>query len=822
MNAKQGFHWKTIEQKPDHWEKLHKLIQTVNQKEEIMICPWKNTSVVLSHFFKKFSETRDFFPKELWGMKPKTTLSKGGHSKKGPSLKHEIRNRVEDERILKDLTHIQFRENLQPIQLQFMMPITFILMIIVWNVKVFSIPKMDIVCLDAIISLNRILQYEKESMERECLEFFQACQLFQVKMNRKINESMYELLFRNPKLLIESTADQRKQSIQLYPEQLTLIDSVEKAITTNRPLLIGNQMPTGTGKTFLAVPLAQRLSRLRRNKKTVLFACSNELVTEDIARTALLGDDLHLWIAKLIRDENTGSLHILLRPHKRCFPDRWKQVYKINTQDKTGSMMAQWNFYREKIGKIPDILVADLEACLWLLRDAGQIQHPFVAYIDEFISDSMSNQLMGQICRFLPRQSILLSAILPTFRSLEPILADFRQRHDPNNVFSDIFVRVNTLNIPITCVIVDSNGKLRFPHHQVQTVEDLQALVDEIKINPRLRRCYAAKYVYFWTKSVQSLLEPENLDFQSVFPNIGMIRNANIIEYVIRILEMWLSHFEEWKDRIQCYAPSLMEAPNGNQMFSEQAYVYDGKTLWVANEIAQKVDRASQELFQNQVDLDLLIKDYESKERYRLSRIQQLENLRIDRSTMKKGASVEFSKMEKERQLSEIESQPNSIVLPSSFVINSREHFQRFHPNSRYHLTHRTSNVLPSPFYQAFDSQSNLNMMAGIGLYNKSDLTSYQRNLVMSIYSNLVFLCSNQDIVFGTNLPDLVNVWISRDFAETQSISTLYQLMGRVGRIGKSYHANIILEDEKTVQKILSLDGNVDFTEIQTLIQSFI
>jgi hypothetical protein len=46
--------------------------------------------------------------------------------------------------------------------------------------------------------------------------------------------------------------------------------------------------------------------------------------------------------------------------------------------------------------------------------------------------------------------------------------------------------------------------------------------------------------------------------------------------------------------------------------------------------------------------------------------------------------------------------------------------------------------------------------------------------------------------------------------------------MGRVGRMGRSYHANIMLDDEQSVLKILCLDSNVDDQHVVALIDDFL
>ena len=836
-NAKQGFHWKTIEEKPENWEFLQRLIQSVMEvstpKEELDAA---HIEKMIDIFLSIFPETKELFYLEKMGGAgtDKQTGSKklGVNYKKKISLKYEIRDRVEEERIRSDLSLIRWTPEGRPATTSFKFEVTFFLMILKWNHQ-FVFQKKTVRCdsnlVDAIISLNRILKEEGGRIERGSNTLFQGMTKIQGRMNSIVNRKMMDVLFTNPRLLVESTADARSHVRQLYPEQSQLLDQVSSAIQEKRPLLIGNQMPTGTGKTFLAVPLAQRLNRIYC-QKTVLFACSNELVTEDVARTALLGDNLHLWMAKLIRDEkNTGKIHVLLRPHKRCFPEQWKKVYKMNSQEKIGSIVSQWNFYREKINRSPDIIVADLEACYRILQQAPAMGDPFVAYIDEYISDKESNRWMGRICRWLPRQTVLLSAILPDFSVMAPILESFRERHDPLCQYSSemIFHRVNTLDIPITCTIIDPQGRLRFPHHQVETREDLDELCDEIQKNPRLRRCYTPKHVFFWSKSIDALLQEEKLDFSHKFPNIGDIRNLQIIEYVIQILFCWRFRFEEWKGPLKAYSPEVMEPLDSAKLFTDHSYQLDGKTLWVSHSIQKKVSDNSVVLFQPPLDFDEMVRTNRLQQQQVQARIQQLEERKIDRSRLKKGSSIDFSRLEKERQLGEIVDHVVRMELPAFYVINSKDHFFRFHghdESKRSFLStlNRTSIVLPEEFYQAFDAPSNLNMMAGIGVYTKNEMTSYQRNLCMTQYSKFCFLCSGKEIVYGTNLPHLVNVWISRDFSDQESVSTLYQLMGRVGRLGRSYHARIILEDEGAVRRILSWKCDADtLSEMETLLETF-
>jgi hypothetical protein len=113
-------------------------------------------------------------------------------------------------------------------------------------------------------------------------------------------------------------------------------------------------------------------------------------------------------------------------------------------------------------------------------------------------------------------------------------------------------------------------------------------------------------------------------------------------------------------------------------------------------------------------------------------------------------------------------------------------------------------------YFSNFSDDEIYQLFSGIGTYDIEQQTEFQRNLIMKLYPNLSFFCSGKEIVYGTNLSGLVNIFIDSDFMNTINIPELYQLMGRVGRMGRSYHANIITMNEETVNKLLSFDESFE------------
>jgi hypothetical protein len=57
-----------------------------------------------------------------------------------------------------------------------------------------------------------------------------------------------------------------------------------------------------------------------------------------------------------------------------------------------------------------------------------------------------------------------------------------------------------------------------------------------------------------------------------------------------------------------------------------------------------------------------------------------------------------------------------------------------------------------------------------------------------SVLLSSIYICFI--LYLGTNFP-FSNVFIDPDFAETSSLNTIYQLIGRAGRVGKSFTAKV-------------------------------
>jgi hypothetical protein len=630
-----SFPWKRIEERPENASTVRVLIESVEQSKKSSSEELRQPEKLLEKFIDHF-KLQDFFQIDF-----SCSNTKNSKNNRRLSSKEQIILTNEIKNMSSDFEKFSLHKDKTLKRFQFFFETNYYLYILWWGVEVISCLKKrekvpPLVILDITLSLNRLMMKDIITQEKYKLCF----EIVNKKYNTLMNPTFYNLLFNNPKLLVESSLQMYNNEICLYKEQKIIIDMIKNAIDKNSPLLLGNQMPTGQGKTFLAVPLGKLVSmeKVKKRKKCVLFACSNELVNMDVASNALVGNDLHLWLAKNliidIKDKKGNFLRkekrVLLRPYKSCFPNEWKKIYKRKEDEKykNGTIHEQWSYYTNATGKIPDIIVADLDSCLQLLKYQHSLIHdtldstgkntiyppfdnanPFVAYIDEFISDEISNPKMAEICHYLPRQTVLLSSVLPKFEFIPSIVNDFCLRHETTQ--EQCCDRVSSTDVSIPCCVIHPDGHICFPHHQIKTRQDLDNLVLQMSINPRIRRTYSSKHVFFWAKDLEEIL-PKEIQFNTKFASIGSINNKDIIQYVLVLLD-YLRNNWNLLDRFKQYRPKVMEPVSKDDLFTKQSWEYEPKTLVVMNNPMKQVVTLTEKLFKNKIKVSKLTDEVEKR-----------------------------------------------------------------------------------------------------------------------------------------------------------------------------------------------------------------
>jgi len=827
-----SFPWKRIEERPENSGVVGLLIEdaVVSSNRTTSI---KQTDTLLEKFVSHF-KLQDFFPFDI--------IERGAQRKgKKLSSKEQIIQENELKNIISDFENFCLNKDKSLKKIIFTFETNYYLYILWWGIQViFSLRKKEkvgpYIILDITLSLNRLMMKNiiTEDRYEQCFRFVEG------KFNSLMNPTFYNLLFNNPKLLVESSLQMYNNEVRLYKEQKIILEKIKGAIDQDKALLLGNQMPTGQGKTFLSVPLAKMLSleKNKKRKKCVLFACSNELVNMDVASNALVRTDIHMWLAKNliidVNDKNGNFLRkesrVLLRPYKSCFPNTWKKVYKKKEDEKfkNGTIHEQWCYYTKATEKIPDIIVADLDSCLEILKyqqalmnqtplpDRKEMfppyenKNPFIAYIDEFISDDVSNPKMAQICHFLPRQSVLLSSVLPKFEFIPSIVQNFCHRHEVSP--EECCERVSSTDVSIPCCIIHPDGHICFPHHQLKKLEDVDVLIEQMNINPRIRRTYSPKHVFFWTKDLEDIL-PADIQFSAKFSSIGTINSKDIIEYVLVLLHFLKEHWD-LLERFQRYRPQVMNPIVKEDLFTKQSWEYEPKTLVVLNDPMKQAIELTKDIFKDKVKVSKLLSDTEKEKNALQKKIDTLKKRKVSTKDKKEHRGID--KVDNTDNISNLTEELflTNVKIPNSMIINHEDHFKKYHKKHTDALPKTISLtpslVLPDPYFSVFSDEEIYQLLSGIGVYDCNQQTENQRDLIMRIYHSFLFFCSGKEIVYGTNLSSLVNIFLDEDFVKTINTPELYQLMGRVGRMGRSYHANIMTTDQSVVDKLLSFDDSFE------------
>ena len=593
-----------------------------------------------------------------------------------------------------------------------------------------------------------------------------------------------------------SVAEKCAGSVSLYEPQKELILKVADAVINDTPILIGNRMPPGTGKTFLAVPLAQALQPLHR-PKTVLFCCPNILVRQYVASLALIGHDLHLWMGCFTRSSSHEEF-FMIRPHKRCFPSIWKQVYKDQSAQKYGDVYQQFDYYVDKTHRFPDIMVCDPKTCLALLSVPSR-RDTFIAYVDEIIGTGETTRIMTSILYNLPMHSVIMSAILPRFENIPFLTEHFQESHPHATIHM-----VDASGVTISCSMIGPDGRLNLPHHYTDSLDDIPTLIESLQTDPLTRRMYAPIDVLEMAIGVLATHKTrygEVCRWDLQLPCLGNIEYADVLGWWIRILGTIHAHRDEnaWIC-IRGYRPQVLrESPDFPKILAEHAYMFPGKHLHIMDNehIHSRYMHMGDRHLDGSPDLHLM--------RRKRDNAVQLMNTRLEKINDQK-----LTRVEKDRALSEWNDEFRSISQvdwPSAYVINSSAHYLRFHPEERGNIPPgigvRRAHILEKSHEDAFDDVFASLAMSGSILYEERQFTEHQRRIILRLMDNMNFIMSGEELVFGTNIDGLTGLSIETPFGLYHHRSVLYQLIGRTGRSGMSYHARVVVDSDEVLRKIM-------------------
>lgn len=198
------------------------------------------------------------------------------------------------------------------------------------------------------------------------------------------------------------------------------------------------------------------------------------------------------------------------------------------------------------------------------------------------------------------------------------------------------------------------------------------------------------------------------------------------------------------------------------------------------------------------------IGDFNVKRSYNIYENKKKENIRMINKYEKAlvNDSTHMSKLDKMKNINEEKDNLTATFkFPDWAQINSNEHIERYAKNTnivvefirkKLHI-----DMINIDDIIDMDNEILLLLLCGVGIYypqNKLFSEKYNKIVLYLADDNkLAYFITNKSIAYGVNYP-FNRIFITNDINPQINLNTLFQLMGRAGRVGISWKADIIMD----------------------------
>lgn len=458
------------------------------------------------------------------------------------------------------------------------------------------------------------------------------------------------------------------------------------------------------------------------------------------------------------------------------------------------------------------LVISDLESALDQLEKL-EYRDP-ILFIDEPTiaaeTDHNINNKIMEIMSYAPRQTILSSATMPRIDELPTLTKTFKWLWPKSSIDS-----VTSRRIGIGCHAIHK-GITIFPFQMCTSVKTLEDTVLNLNRNPFLFRFLSIEVVVTLRErmSRQKLKFPAFVD---IFPNPSSITHQKIADHAMDLLDIVVA---TRSDSVCLAVCAPLQSPKYTPfklatLLTEDAHQHMQGTLYAALDPLEKALELTKLFLAEMPSIEDLLKDHHKvRETYEKEKAQIEKNVKND---------------DKRSQQLQALTEPH-LNIPMKYIPNTVEHFKKYAPmGTKFDPRALQTPPLPEDIPEDLDVPSEVVMLLylGIGIYSPQDAvlnpmkkdgidTRYTEKVVELCTNGYIsFLFADRSIVYGTNFP-FANVFIDPPFAETSSLNTLYQLIGRAGRVGRSYMAKVFLIDEKITNRIVSFsEENIEARNLE-------
>lgn len=653
-------------------------------------------------------------------------------------------------------------------------------------------------------SFETIKKYVGDTEVKTSIESLLIDANYILQFARKDSFSMSHFLLNYGRLITKTKYDEAYLTtiIQPYDNQTQVLNLLNDAIKKDEPCLIRYKTPPGSGKTCLAVAIGALLAKT--STKILIYTCYNNIVRQDV------GNQLHIsGVPFAVVSSNS------IRPVRLCYggiKHRNMGAFKASLpEDPLNSLMIQDVYFKkpEICPNPPKVLICDLMSAQTFMN-FPDVNEKFVAFLDE-PTVGAENGPTNDVCitytkimKYLPKQSFLVSATMPRFDEIQPVINNWTNMHNADE--KENCHDVTSTKLGIGCKAIDPEGYVVAPHNLVNSVADLEKLLEHLKQNPFLLRFYTSDILMDMIEKVPDIF---NVD-DCLGDIVHDVSHDNIRNLSLKVIQHICEQQNEELIKVLTKKTRKVRKVGFDidTALTSSASDHIGSILYVSSNPAEDIERMSKELFDGAPNLDRAYTKY----------IKDLDDYRKTIEKIEKSVKQE----EKQRKEKDRLAVPE-LHWPSEFVVNTREHLKKFSVDANVDKTmikHGHLDV-PRELFDTVSSPYDKLLVSRIGLYNPADTKlnangSYYTNIVNQYASEgqLATIASDEQIVYGTNYP-LTGVTIEANFGKKSSPNTIGQLIGRAGRTGKSETATVTFTDYDTLVKAFTnCDTNVEANAI--------
>lgn len=567
----------------------------------------------------------------------------------------------------------------------------------------------------------------------------------------------------------------------------------------------------GSGKTSVAVPLSHMI-HLRRNepkykKIQLIFACNINSVRFEVARMCY-NMGIKFAIGGIVMDSRTKTEKVRVVNHNSC----------SNSSDRV-------------------IIICNPTVASIIMADETNNENEFILFLDEPTqgadsSSSASLRYNSEIMLNLPKRTVLSSATIDSTNL--NVNKEFNEKYPTSRIAT-----ISSNEAFIGCNVHSFTGTIVFPHNGAKTQDELKKIISNVENNFLLNRMYTLETFKYLCSEAKALGIKDISDPNEVFADIMNLSGDNIRKLTIELLK---KISDQSNDDIEKFcsikeAISISDTVNFRNMQVNDLWKNNnGQTLIICNN--PKTDAIS--FFNDHIEyvkskigtVNEMMESYKvemSRYEKRMEELKKAMNDEGKRSTddAKKSAKDndttkiikgKMSRSDRSNDSSQAELHKPDLKFPKEAKLGTVE-FNRVFVSDRKVRNHRTPFIVDTSAIEQMreDDSIIILLLSGVGIYSILNEGTVYHDIMMNLASKgaLPYIIADPSIGYGTNMP--INREIIKEDLEVNSysVNSIFQMIGRAGRVNKSWRAEAYLPDQ-LIEKIMKYVKNPTELQIET------